>query len=48
MSVLEVMACGLPIVMTPCEGSKKLVTDNRFVSKIEAFPETLIEVCTDI
>ena len=30
--VLEAMACGLPIVMTSCEGSKELITDNGIIS----------------
>ena len=25
--VLEAMACGLPVIMTPCEGSYELVTN---------------------
>lgn len=29
--VLEAMACGLPIIMTPCEGSKELVQDNGYI-----------------
>ncbi|EOS20476.1 hypothetical protein C804_06321 [Lachnospiraceae bacterium A4] len=45
--VLEAMACGLPIVMTPCEGSRELVTDNGYVSTIEEFPRSLVRLCTD-
>lgn len=29
--VLEAMACGLPIIMTPCEGSKELVQNNGYI-----------------
>lgn len=45
--VLEAMACGLPIVMTPCEGSKELVTDNGIISTLDKFSDNLIRVCTD-
>ncbi|MDL2325369.1 glycosyltransferase family 4 protein, partial [Ruminococcaceae bacterium OttesenSCG-928-A16] len=30
-AVLEAMGCGLPIVMTDCEGHKELISDNGFV-----------------
>ncbi|QVK17121.1 glycosyltransferase family 4 protein [Mycoplasmatota bacterium] len=29
--VLEAMSCGLPILMTKCEGSKELIQDNGFI-----------------
>lgn len=45
--VLEAMACGLPIVMTPCEGSKELVTDNGVISTIDEFPDNLAWLCAD-
>lgn len=45
--VLEAMASGLPIVMTPCEGSKELVTDNGIITSMEDLPETLIRICAD-
>jgi glycosyltransferase involved in cell wall biosynthesis len=45
--VLEAMASGLPIVMTPCEGSKELVTDNGIVTSIDEFADNLIKVCSD-
>lgn len=44
--VLEAMACGLPIVMTPCEGSKELINGNGMISKPETFDEALIKMCT--
>lgn len=40
-AVLEAMACGLPIVMTPCEGSGELVDGNGFVTGAEGFPEAV-------
>lgn len=40
--VLEAMACGLPIVMTPCEGSKELIGNNGYVVPVEAFSDRLI------
>ncbi len=43
--VLEAMACGLPIVMTPCEGSKELVADNGYIVKVEDIPNKIIELC---
>jgi len=45
--VLEAMASGLPIVMTPCEGSKELVTNNGIITSLENLSETLIRVCAD-
>lgn len=45
--VLEAMACGLPIVMTPCEGSKELVTDNGIISGLDTFADALIRICVD-
>lgn len=45
--VLEAMACGLPIVMTPCEGSKELIHDNGIISTIEEFPVHLAEICSN-
>lgn len=43
--VLEAMASGLPIVMTPCEGSKELVTDNGIISTLDKFSDNLAELC---
>lgn len=45
--VLEAMACGLPIVMTSCEGSKELIHDNGVISTIEEFPFNLVEICSN-
>lgn len=45
--VLEAMAMGLPILMTPCGGSKELVADNGRIVPIERFVVALIEMCND-
>lgn len=45
--VLEAMASGLPIVMTPCEGSSELVTDNGYISDIDSFDSNIIRICID-
>lgn len=45
--VLEAMACGLPIVMTPCEGSKELINDNGIISPIDEFADNLTRLCVD-
>lgn len=45
--VLEAMAMGLPIVMTPCGGSKELIQDNGYVVPIEKFVDTVIDLCND-
>lgn len=44
--VLEALSCGLPIVMTPCEGAKELVSDNGIIASQQEFAgvlETLIK-----
>ena len=43
--VLEAMACGLPIVMTPCEGSKELVSNNGMISSIDTFADKVTMLC---
>lgn len=45
--VLEAMACGLPIIMTPCEGSRELVTDNGIITTAEELSDNLVKLCTD-
>ena len=45
--VLEAMAMGLPILMTPCGGSKELIADNGRIEPIERFVDALIEMCGD-
>ncbi len=45
--VLEAMACGLPIIMTPCEGSVELVQGNGFVVPTEKFGDVIAELARD-
>lgn len=45
--VLEAMACGLPIIMTPCEGSHELIVDNGIIAPIDTFTDNLAKLCTD-
>ena len=45
--VLEAMSMGLPIVMTPCGGSKELIDGNGIVSNIDEFVENIIRVCSE-
>lgn len=40
--VLEAMSFGLPIVMTPCEGSEELIQDNGYAIETAAFAEKII------
>ena len=44
--VLEAMACGLPILMTPCEGSIELVTNNGVISELDSFVDYMVELCS--
>lgn len=41
--VLEAMACGLPIIMTPCEGSGELVTTNGVIAETTDFAKYIEE-----
>lgn len=43
--VLEAMACGLPVVMTPCEGSKELIDGNGIISRLDDFCQSLMWLC---
>ena len=45
-AVLEAMACGLPIVMSPCQGSSELIDENGVISAPDPtkFKESLIDV----
>lgn len=39
--VLEAMACGLPVIMTPCEGSSELIGNNGFIVEQNSFGEKI-------
>ena len=39
--VLEAMACGLPIIMTPCAGSHELIKENGYVVSVDKFAEKI-------
>ena len=45
--VLEAMACGLPIIMTPCEGSTELIQDNGVIASREQFGREIVRICND-
>lgn len=45
--VLEAMSFGLPIVMTPCEGSEELIRDNGYAIEVGEFSDYLIELSYD-
>ena len=45
-AVLEAMACGLPIIMSPCQGSEELIAGNGVIAdaNMEDFYESIIEI----
>lgn len=43
--VLEAMAVGLPIIMTPCQGSEELVHENGEIVEISQFVDAIIRFC---
>lgn len=46
--VLEAMACGLPIIMTPCQGSTELVDEsNGFIVEADKFGEVIEQLSRD-
>lgn len=45
--VLEAMSCGLPVVLTPCEGAKELISDNGIIVRQKEFVDALIELLQD-
>ncbi len=46
-AVLEAMGDGLPIIMTPCEGSAELVDGNGVITMADEMAKTLIKVGKD-
>ena len=46
-AVLEAMSYGLPIIMTPCQGSDELIDGNGYVIKAADFGEKIKELCLD-
>ena len=46
-AVLEAMACGLPVVMTPCEGSKELVQGNGVIVSVDEMGNALSDLIRD-
>lgn len=47
--VLEAMSYGLPVIMTPCEGSEELIHDNGYVVPINDFDKYVVKMaCDDI
>ena len=42
--VLEAMSYGLPIIMTPCQGSDELIDGNGFAVPVEQFSERIYEI----
>lgn len=45
--VLEAMAMGLPVIMTPCEGSAELIRENGLIVPIEHFVDAIVQLCGD-
>lgn len=46
--VLEAMSYGLPVVMTPCEGSEELIHDNGYIVPAEEFEKYIVKlICND-
>ena len=45
--VLEAMASGLPIIMTPCEGSAELICENGYKAERKEFADYIIKLIGD-
>ena len=45
--VLEAMSYGLPILMTPCQGSEELIDGNGYVTSADDFADKLMEMLSD-
>lgn len=45
-AVLEAMACGLPIIMSPCQGSKELIEENGIIAdyNLDLFADYVLEL----
>ena len=43
--VLEAMSYGLPIIMTPCQGSEELITNNGYITEYQKFGEKILSLC---
>lgn len=46
--VLEAMACGLPIIMTPCGGSSALIEGNGYIAERNAFGDVIVKMINNI
>lgn len=46
-AVLEAMACGVPVLMAPCEGSKELIDGNGLIVEAEKMGDVLCDVVKD-
>ena len=46
--VLEAMSCGLPIIMTPCEGSDELVKDNGIIVVRDRFMNEMADIVQNV
>ncbi len=44
-AVLEAMVYGLPVVMTPCEGSEELIQGNGYICSIDKIKDRIVELC---
>lgn len=47
-AVLEAIACGLPIIMTPCEGSEELIKGNGVIVSTEEMGKTLKNIVGNV
>lgn len=45
--VLEAMSYGLPVVMTPCEGSEELIHNNGYVVSFDGFTKFIVKLACD-
>ena len=46
-AVLEAMSYGIPIIMTPCQGSDELIDGNGYVSQTSDFEKSILQLCTN-